>query len=69
VTLEAYIYTGEEALRVQNHGRRHLVSIMYNAFAGPVRNMMAAQCLLSSVSKPLGDTSVGEGRDSRRRRR
>ena len=35
-----------EALRVQMHGHRHLVSASCNAFDGP-RNKMAAQCRLS----------------------
>jgi len=28
-------------------------SVSYNAFDGPLRNKMAAQCLLSSISRPL----------------
>ena len=38
----------EEALSVQNHGRRHLVSEV-SPF-GSITNKMAAQCLLSSIS-------------------
>ena len=50
--LETSIYTREEALlSVQNHGRRHLVSEV-SPF-GSIRNKMAAQCLLSSISRPL----------------
>jgi len=41
---------------VQNHGRRHLFFqsffLSYNAFDGPIRNKMAAHCLLY-ISRPL----------------
>ena len=47
--------------RKQNHRRRHLVSEIPpasdNAFDGPIRNEMAAQCLLSSISRSLFNTS------------
>jgi len=45
---------------MQHHRRRHIVSesvsISYNAFDGPIRNKMAAQCFLSSTSRPLTAT-------------
>jgi len=47
--------TGEEPLRVQNHGRLpscfRSFSLSYNAFDGPVRNKMAARCLLSGIPR------------------
>jgi len=33
-------YPSEKALRVQNHGRRHLISARYNAFDSPIRNSL-----------------------------
>jgi len=46
-------HTGEAELTVLNHGRRHLVYVSYSAFEGHLRNKMAAQRHLSSMSRPL----------------
>jgi len=53
LSLEEWTFLRGGIMRVQNHGRRHLLSesfsVSYNALDGPIRNKMAAKCVLSNI--------------------